>query len=173
LELCLSFGTSPSPRAAGKSARTDFPVAGNSTKEARWHEENDSFWTKFSRELINNHEDRPNTFDNNPQTKFSPSSQTDHGNPHDFGSSNDFLNEFSSKFKSNEVSLLVDTSEDIGIASNLLERSANGKPGDRWRLNDSANKASTKSGDDQNLMLTVTHDDIAICSNKESSLESE
>jgi hypothetical protein len=101
----------------------------------------------------------------------SPSSQTDHDKPDDSGNPNDFLNEFSSNFESNKKSLTVNTNEDIGPASNLLERPDNGKSDDQCHRNETVNEVSKKPDNDQKPMASAKQDDIAICSDKEFSLD--
>jgi hypothetical protein len=83
------------------------------------------------------------------------------------------LNEFPSKFESNEKSLLIHTSDDIGTISDSLEVSNNGKSDDWCDAKNSLNELSTKSNDDKKSMRTVKHAHIAISSEKESSFENE
>jgi hypothetical protein len=83
------------------------------------------------------------------------------------------LNEFSSKFESDEKSLLINTNDDIGTTSDSLQASDNGKSNDLYRATDSMNEVSMKPDDDKKSTRTVTHNETAICLKNESSFENE
>jgi hypothetical protein len=106
-------------------------------------------------------------------TKFGSSSQTDHDQSDDSGDENDFLNELSSEFESNEKLWLINTNDDIGTTPDLLEATDNNKSVDWYHANNSVNEVSAKPKNDKKSMLTLTHDEIAICSDKESSFENQ
>jgi hypothetical protein len=63
-------------------------------------------------------------------TKFDASSRTNYDKQDDSGNANDFVNELSKAFQSNGKSLLIDTNDDIGTTSDLLQASDNGKSDD-------------------------------------------
>jgi hypothetical protein len=104
-------------------------------------------------------------------TKFDASSQTDDDKPDYSGNAKDFLNKLSSKFESSEKSMLINTNDDFGTSSNLLQTSDNGKSDDSCHVNDSVNEVAITPENHKKSMRTVTHDNIAICSDKEFSLE--
>jgi hypothetical protein len=142
LALPISRGASPAPATAGTLARADFAVAGNSTEEsttARQHEKQKDFWTRFPIALIMNDKYRPNIINDDPVTQFDALSQTDHDKSDDSGNANDFLNELSRKFESNEKSLLININNDIGTTSDSLQASDNGKSVAQCRANNSVN----------------------------------
>jgi hypothetical protein len=72
------------------------------------------------------------------------------------------LNELSSKFKSNEKYLLINTSNDTRTIFDSLEAFDNGKSNNWCRVNDSVNEVSTKPDND-----------LAICSDKVCSFKKE
>jgi hypothetical protein len=81
------------------------------------------------------------------------------------------LNGLSGKFESHEISLLINTNDDIGTTFDSLQAPENGKSDDWRHANDSMNDVSTKLDDDKKSMRTMAPDEIAICSDKEPSLE--
>jgi hypothetical protein len=146
---------------------------GNPLRKARSHRKQKDFWTSFPRYLIIYTKDWPKIINDDSVSEFSSSSQTDHGKSDNSGDENDFLNELSRQFESNEKLVLTNTSDEIETRLDLLEGSDNGKSADWYHVTNSLNGVSMKPSKDKNSMLTLTHDGITMGSNIESSFKNQ